>query len=77
MQIRMKLSQKGIDRELIAQALEDEYEAEEIEQIRRLLEKKNYAGKATDEKEFRRIYQFLLRRGFRSNEIMRALKEFS
>lgn len=77
MQIRMKLSQKGIDRELIAQALEDEYEAEEIEQIRRLLEKKNYAGKATDEKEFRQIYQFLLRRGFRSNEIMRALKEFS
>ena len=76
MQIRMKLSQKGIDRELIAQALEEEYETEEIEQIRRLLAKKNYAGEAADEKEFRRIYQFLLRRGFRSNEIMRAMKEF-
>ena len=76
MQIRMKLSQKGIDRELIAQALEKEYETEEIEQIRRLLAKKNYAGEAADEKEFRRIYQFLLRRGFRSNEIMRAMKEF-
>ena len=77
MQIKMKLAQKGIDRESIARALEEEYEAEEIEQIRRLLEKKNYAGEAADEKEFRRIYQFLLRRGFRSSEIMRAMKEFA
>lgn len=77
LQIKMKLSQKGIDREYITQALDEEYVSEEIEQIRRILEKKNYAGEAADEKEFRRIYQFLLRRGFRSSEILRAMKAFS
>lgn len=75
LQIKMKLAQKGIDRELIERALEEEYEAEEIEQIRRLLEKKNYTGEAADEKEFRRTYQFLLRRGFHSSDILKAMKE--
>lgn len=75
LQIKMKLAQKGIDRELIERALEEEYEAEEIEQIRRLLEKKNYTGEAADEKEFRRTYQFLLRRGFHSSDILKAMNE--
>lgn len=75
LQIKMKLSQKGIDRNLIDRALEEEYEAEEIEQIYRLLEKRNYVADRADEKEFRRTYQFLLRRGFRSSEILKAMKD--
>lgn len=75
LQIKMKLSQKGIDRDLIDRALEEEYEAEEINQIYRLLEKRNYVAAGADEKEFRRTYQFLLRRGFRSSEILKAMKD--
>lgn len=74
MQIRMKLSQKGIDRDLIDQALEEAYEAEESEQIYRLLEKRKYIPQQADEKEYRRTYQYLMRRGFRSSEIAKAMK---
>lgn len=74
LQIKMKLSQKGISKELIEQALEEEYEAQELEQIYRLLEKRGYVAENADEKEFRRTYQFLMRRGFKSNEILTAMK---
>ena len=70
----MKLSQKGISKELIEQALEEEYEAQELEQIYRLLEKRGYVAENADVREFRRTYQFLMRRGFKSNEILTAMK---
>lgn len=70
----MKLSQKGISKELIEQALKEEYEAQELEQIYRLLEKRGYVAENADEGEFRRTYQFLMRRGFKSNEILTAMK---
>lgn len=75
LQIKMKLAQKGIDRGLIEQALEEEYETQEIEQIYRLLEKRNYVAGQTDEKEYRRTYQYLMRRGFKSTEITKAMRE--
>lgn len=75
LQIKRKLSQKGIAREVIDRALEEEYEAEEMNQIYRLLEKRHYVAENADEKEFRRTYQFLLRRGFGSNDIMKAMRE--
>ena len=58
----------------IEQALEEEYEAQELEQIYRLLEKRGYVAENADEREFRRTYQFLMRRGFKSNEILTAMK---
>lgn len=73
MQIRMKLSGKGVPRELIEQALETEFEAEELDQIERLLEKRGYIPGQADEKEYRRTYQYLMRRGFRSSEILKAM----
>lgn len=75
LQIKRKLSQKGIAREVIDRALEEEYEAEELKQIYRLLEKRHYVAEDADEKEFRRTYQFLLRRGFGSHDIMKAMRE--
>ena len=74
LQIKMKLMQKGIGRELIEQALEEEYEADELEQIYRILEKRNYVVGEADEKEYRRTYQYLMRRGFKSSEIIRAMR---
>ena len=49
--------------------------AQEIEQIYRLLEKRNYVAGQTDEKEYRRTYQYLMRRGFKSTEITKAMRE--
>lgn len=75
-QIKQKLMGKGITRELIDSAIEDEYDADEKEHIRLLLEKKRFCGTSADDSEFRRVYQYLLRRGFRSSDILREMKSF-
>lgn len=72
-QIQHKLMQKGISKELTEQALEREYDVDESEHIRRLLEKKHFFEHAEDEREKRRMYQYLLRRGFRSSDILKEM----
>lgn len=73
LQIKMKLMQKGVDRELIEQAVEEEFEAQETEQICRILVKRRYVKNQADDKEYRRTYQYLMRRGFSSQDIIRAM----
>ncbi|SFG61287.1 regulatory protein [Lachnospiraceae bacterium C7] len=70
----MDLMSKGIDRETIEFSLEEEYEADEDSQIRKLLEKKKFDYENADQKEFKRVYSFLLRRGFKSSDILRQMK---
>lgn len=74
-QIYQKLISKGISRDDIQSALDQEYTADEMEHIERLLEKKHYDSKTCDEREFRRIYQFLQRRGFKNSQIIKAMKQ--
>lgn len=74
-QIFQKLLQKGIKKDDISNAIEEEYFAREDEQIKKLLEKKHYFDEPCDEKTYRRTYQFLLRRGFKSCDILKAMKE--
>lgn len=65
---------KGVPRDLIEQALEEEYETEdESAKIVRWLEKKHYSAEEADPKQRQRMYQFLLRKGFRSGDILRLL----
>ena len=72
--IQIELLQKGIGKELIEQALAEEYQQEnEQEQIRRWIEKKHYSGKTADLKEKQKMYQFLMRKGFRSDDILHVL----
>jgi len=73
-QIKQKLMTKGVSREVISHAIEEEYDTEETVIIRQLLLKRNYTGKVTDEGEFRRVYNYLLRRGFKSNDILKEMK---
>jgi regulatory protein len=73
-QILGKLSAKGISREVMSRALEDTYEASETEQIRELLQKRRFVPGQSDETEFRRTYQYLMRRGFSSGDVLRAMK---
>jgi regulatory protein len=73
-QLTQKLMQKGVARDLIRRAIE-EYDAEdETGQIRELLAKRHYDPEDCDQKEFARIYQYILRRGFRSSDILKCMK---
>lgn len=73
--LKMDLMRKGVSKDIIEVALECEYENQEQEQIRALIKKKNFSFKGADQKEIRRMYQFLLRRGFRSSDIAHVMRE--
>ena len=74
LQMRQKLAERGISRGLIDQTLDEEYTMDESEQIRELLQKRSYSFGKSDEKDFRRTYQFLMRRGFPGNLILKEMK---
>ena len=72
--IQAELAGKGIDRELVEQALEEEYRQEtERDLILKWVEKKHYSGEQADLKEKQRMYQFLMRKGFHSDDILHVL----
>lgn len=72
--LKMDLMKRGVPKELIEQALEEEYQSDESEQIAQLLRKRKYVAHDADQSEFRRQYQFLLRRGFKSSDILKVMK---
>ena len=71
--IKMDLLQKGISKDLVELALENEFAASEEDMIRVLLEKKHYDPETADRKEREKMFRFLLQRGFHSSDIQRAL----
>lgn len=73
-QLKQKLMQKGVSGNLANQAIEEEYQADEIKQIEKLMNKKRYVPGLSDDKEFMRTYQYILRRGFQSGDILKVLK---
>ena len=79
-QMQFELERKGIPRELIRrgqEAMEDEEGcADETGMIRQLLEKRCRNPKEADEKEKRRHYGYLMRRGFTSSEIQSVFREY-
>ena len=44
------------------------------ERLRKDMEKKKFDAQNSDPKEFTRVYQYLMRRGFRSNDVLCAMK---
>lgn len=72
--MKMDLLAKGIASEVIERAIEEENETPPEVLIQRLLEKKNFDPDTAAPKETAKMYQFLLRRGFRANEIMHVLR---
>ncbi len=69
LQLTVSLQKRGVSRELIDRALEEEYESDEAALIRKLLQKKNYDADRMDQKEKFRIYQYLMRRGFSGSAV--------
>lgn len=79
--IEQDLLQKGIEHDTIRQAWY-QWEAnggkqDELLMIQTLLDKKHYNAATADYKEKQRIYAFLLRKGFTSSTISRALSTSS
>lgn len=73
-QIKQKLMLKGVSKDIISNAIEEEYDVDETIHIRSILEKKQFSVDTADEGEFRRVYSYLLRRGFRSSDILKEMK---
>ena len=71
------LAQKGVDRELVESVLEEQ---EDVRDEYELAKSAAFAKLGTphrlDEKEYRRAAGFLMRKGFGSSEIRRALEEY-
>ena len=69
------LYKKGVSKAVLEEALLEAEPQDEREQIRRWMEKKHIDPSTTERDEIRRFYQFLLRRGFRSSDILAELRQ--
>ena len=54
--------------------MEEVFSSDERDQIKELLSKRRFPKAPGDEKEFRKNYQFLLRRGFKGSDILPVMK---
>ena len=59
--LKIDLLTKGIDKNVIEQALDEAFDSDEQIKIRQLLEKKHYDPKECDRKEKQKTYQYLMR----------------
>lgn len=74
--IQFELERRGVNREIISRVFEAcEQESEEY-QIEALLVKRAGEPHRLDEKEFRRLYGFLARRGYSSGDITSVLSRY-
>lgn len=71
-----RLWTRGIRQEIIEQALEEEFAADEQVQIEALLKKRRYNPMEADEAVKRKTVQFLMRRGFQTQDIFRVMRDF-
>lgn len=72
--LKMDLLAKGVAKDTVQKAIEENFEMNETEMIRGILEKKGYFSKEPLPAEQRRMYQFLLRRGYKSTDILHVMK---
>lgn len=76
--IEQDLFRKGISQDTMEQAFQKWQSLggnqDELSMIQALLEKKNYHSDTSDYKEKQRLYAFCLRKGYSSDQIMKAMK---
>lgn len=73
--LKLELQAKGIARDVIEEALEEEYVSDDQKKILELLQKRRYSFENADTAEQRKNYQFLLRRGFQSSDILHVMSQ--
>lgn len=72
--LKLDLLKRGVEKDVIENALDEEYVSDDREKILELLEKRHYTFENADSREQRKQYQFLLRKGFQSSDILRVMK---
>lgn len=76
LEIKMALLQKGISKEIVSEVLEAYYDVrDESMAIQRLLDKKRFSVETATEEEKRKIYGYLMRKGFSYDDIRRVIQE--
>ena len=74
-EIYAALSQKGVSREQIELAMEACYEeTDELDAIRRIAEKKRFSPEESTYGEKKKLYDYLLRKGFKSDDIRQVIQ---
>ena len=74
-EIYAALSQKGVSREQIELAMEACYEeTDELDAIRRIAEKKRFSPEESTDAEKKKLYDYLLRKGFKSDDIRQVIQ---
>ena len=75
--VRYELALKGLDRQVVNDLVEEQFDEEEdLARIETLLLKRRPGGETVDDRWLKRQVAFLRRRGFQDNLIMNALKRF-
>lgn len=72
--LQQELMQKGVPKEITEQALEEIYENNDTEKIAEILKKRHYNPEQPDAKEMQKQYGYLMRRGYKSEDILRVMK---
>ena len=75
MRLKSDLIKRGVSKDVIERCIEEECSSDEKAQIRALLEKKGFSQSEADRNESRKMYQFLMRRGFRSSDILAVMNQ--
>ncbi|MCD7954666.1 MAG: recombination regulator RecX [Lachnospiraceae bacterium] len=72
-QMKQELYEKGIAKDIVAQAVSEAELPDEEAQIRELLKKRNYSPDQSDRKTQQKICAFLMRRGYESSVISHVM----
>lgn len=68
------LYKKGISRDILEEVSQEVEVQDESLLIRRWMEKKHFSSETATQEEQRKFYQFLLRRGFQSEDILKEMR---
>lgn len=74
--IGLELERRGVSKEIAARALEEAEQESEEEMIGELLRKRAGAPHRMEAGELRRVYAYLMRRGFESGEVAKVLERY-
>lgn len=76
--VRRELEAAGISSTIAKAAVKEAFaETDSVDALSALLEKRLRGAKTVDEAQYRKTYQFLVRRGFDSADIAAALRKYS
>jgi regulatory protein len=76
--VRMQLERAGIAKDTAKQAIDDVFEGIDDEALIESSLRKRLRGRATiaDDREFARLFRYLIGQGFESDRVMKALKAY-